>query len=377
MARNPRRLGNVLLWAGLVCSATVAADRIAADETLAQRRERFTQMTPQQLAELARKKERFDHMPPEQQASLRQLHAELSADASEAELRGVLTRYHVWLQTLTAAQRAELLSLPAQERLTQIRKLQEAQRKDQQRFVLPSSGPSLPEADLVALLAWFDRLLERVEPQILAQSPRTREFLDKTTDQRQRRWILTMAGGRQRGENRVNLLTPTQEEIESLREQLSPASRLQFDAATTRDKKQELVQEWLRSAMFQQFRPTSDELERFYREELTAAEREWLDPMPRERFLRELGNMYRFRASGGQRAPFGGRPPFGGGSGGSPGLPAGPLPGGPLSGGLPPGGPPRERGEGGPPRDRPDRERGDRDRDPDQVRPPKGPPSTR
>lgn len=346
-----------LVLTGLALLTTCA---IAADDSIEQRRERFEKLTPQQLADLARKKERFDQLPPEQQASVRQLHADLSAESNEAQLRSVLTRYHAWLQTLTAAQRAELLSLPADERMKQIRKLQDAQKQDQQRFVVPSPSSSLPDADIAVLLAWFDQLLTRVQPQILAQSPRTKEFLDKTTDPRQRRWILMMAVGRPRGENRLSLLTPTQEEIDALREQLSPPTRTQFDAAQSRDKKQELVQDWLRSAMFQQFRPTSEELERFYREELTPSEREWLDPMPRERFLRELGNMYRFRASGGQRTPFGGRPPFGGGSGGGPGPPLGPA-----GNGQGPPGPPRDRE-----RDR-DRERGDHDRDgpPNGLRP--------
>lgn len=354
-------LPGVLLLSGLFASLAWCSNiAAAADDSLEQRRERFEKMTPQQLADLVRKKERFDQLPPEQQSAVRQLHAELSAEANESQLRSVLTRYHAWLQTLTAAQRAELLSLPADERMKQIRKLQDAQKQDQQRFVLPSPGSSLPDADVATLLAWFDQLLARVQPQILDQSPRTKEFLDKTSDPRQRRWILMMAVGRPRGENRLSLLTPTQEEIDALREQLSPPTRTQFDAAQSRDKKQELVQDWLRSAMFQQFRPTAEELERFYREELTASEREWLDPMPRERFLRELGNMYRFRASGGQRPSFGGRPPFGGGSGGGPGPTLGPGPGGSPNGQVPP----------GPPRDR-DRDRGDRDYDRD--RPPHGP----
>ena len=80
--------------------------------------------------------------------------------------------------------------------------------------------------------------------------------------------------------------------MQKLAERLSEVHRKQLLAATTPKEQIELIMKWFRAALFRQFEPTRDELEKYYRESLTAEDREWLDAMPRQRFQQTLRSLY-------------------------------------------------------------------------------------
>jgi hypothetical protein len=117
------------MWSG------VALTCANAEETLSQRRERIEQMSPADKDELRRKQQRFNALDLARQTQLRELHTTLAADPKTDELQAVMRRYHAWLKTLTATQRAELRNLgPDQKkRIARVRQLmaqQERQRYD-------------------------------------------------------------------------------------------------------------------------------------------------------------------------------------------------------------------------------------------------------
>jgi len=122
------------MWAGVALSCANA------EETLSQRRERIGQMTPAEKEELRRKQQRFIALDPARQTQLRELHTALAADPKTDDLQAVMRRYHAWLKTLTATQRAELRNLgpDPKKRIAQVRQLMAQQQR--QRYE-PSDRP--------------------------------------------------------------------------------------------------------------------------------------------------------------------------------------------------------------------------------------------
>ncbi|MFO0871339.1 MAG: hypothetical protein U0935_20640 [Pirellulales bacterium] len=394
-------LGNVLLSALLLVSPLprVCAWGDEASASIEEQRRRLEALSQDELAELRRKKERFDRLSAEEQQRVRELHSDLSSDPQGERLRQVLTSYNAWLQTLTAAERAELASLPAEQRVKQIRQMQQDQRRDEaSRLGIPTV--TIPAEDARVVLEWIDAYLTRSQAHLEQQIPRLNERLAQVTDTRRRAAVLMFALMQTRAESGLTPPPFEPADLEQLTERLTPASRQQLASAGSSRDKFELILKWCGAAFRRQFEPTREELERFYRESLTVEDREWLDAMPRQRFQQTLRSLYfrdRQMAEGNRGFPGGRRPGMGPGPGpgGAPGgegpAPKRPLdgrppggfpfgPNGPFGGppGSPPGNPPGPRPNGGAspapgselPGAGPDR-RGDRPRDsiPPAVRP--------
>ncbi|MFO0901793.1 MAG: hypothetical protein U0939_02265 [Pirellulales bacterium] len=331
-------------------SAAPAADSDSAADSYEQRRQRLETMSEQELAELQRKKERFDQLPPDEQARLRKLHAELSTDPHCERLKKLLASYSAWLQTLTAAERAELMRLPPDERVKQIRALQTDQRKDEAvRLGIPSVTISVEDARVV--VEWMEAYVVQHRDFLIQKMPRLAERLAQMADPKRQAGMLVFTLSQMRTEGQAPPpLTP--EDLAPLLEKLSPGSRQQLQAAASEKDKIDVILKWCRAAFFRQFEPTNEELEKYYRESLSAEDREWLDAMPRQRFQQTLRSMYfRDRAtSDAQRGFPGGGRMRPGGPGGPPGergpglLPGDRVPGDRVPGDRPPG----ERGPGGP-----------------------------
>ncbi len=297
------------------------------------RRERVRQMSSRDQAELLRKKERFDRLSPAEQQRMRQLHDELSHDPRAPQLLNTLASYSAWLQTLTAAERAELLSMEPQARVDQIRQWQQEQRRDEAgRLGIPQV--TIPVEDAKLVMEWIETYLQRSRPHFERRTPQLAERLQQTTDRKRQHFMLVYT--LMQTFNEPDAIPPIDPaEMQALAEKLSEAHRKQLLAAATAKEQLELILRWCRAAFLRQFEPTRDELEKHYRESLTAEDREWLDAMPRQRFQQTLRSLY-FR----DRQP----PPdwnrrFPGGRSRGPGGGPGPGPGGPGPGGPGPGGP--------------------------------------
>ena len=256
-------------------------------------------LSPAEKKELQGKQERFYRLDPQAQDQLRQLHDELAQAADAARLQAVLTRYSRWLQTLSSGQRADLLSLPPDERVAEIKRLLQQQTASRMRSYVPRK---LADDDLQAIANWVEQMVQRHEPEILQRWPMFKERLDGIGDTK--RWSQTLVFMVHRAGLQREWLKPTPEEIESLKTALSAEARQELEKAKAEGRLPELVEAWMRAAMFSRLAgPPVDpeQLRRFFKEDLKPEEREYLESLPPERMQAELVRMYvshRFRRDG-------------------------------------------------------------------------------
>jgi hypothetical protein len=352
----------------LVCLTLAAgAARIAADdqwpltnETAAERLERLKQLSPAEKDELARKKGRFDKLPAAEKTRLRTLHANLVEHEQGAQLHVVATRYAQWLRTLPAGERAELLSLPPEQRLERIRKMKQQQQYQQIRELVHTH---LEKEDVEAVRTWLGEYVDAHKKELFEMlSSEMQQRMRHDPDGTRRRVAMFWAmSGRFGG---PPLPPPTDAEIERLRGKLSTEARQALDSVDTADKKLRLAAHWFRAAIWTRMRTpqvSREELAEFFANELDAKRRAELEKLPPEQFDQQLKWEYRlhhFRNSPGKhrhpffRGPAGRFGRFRGDHGGS--RPPGP-PGPPPIGSQPPrfAPPPRDGEQHRPPRGAP------------------------
>jgi hypothetical protein len=273
------------------------------DESPADCRERLEQMSPLEKETLRQKKQRFDSLTPEEQQRLRSLHAQLTSHADGEQLAQVAARYAQWLRTLSPGQRAELLALDPEKRLERIRRFKEEQQAERMGELFRAQ---LKPEDIREIHAWLGRYAKTHEPELMALvGSETQQHLRRIPDGFPRQFALFRALQRRpRGEP---LPQPTAEELEDLSGRLSAEARQLFDSVAEEGQKLTLVLQWIRAAAMTRFMPPpvpSEELERFFAEELDSQQREFLEQKPREEFQQELRRMYWMRNFRGREGDF-------------------------------------------------------------------------
>lgn len=340
------RLVRLALPVGLLF-ACVATSAVASEtESHAERRDRIAQMSPEEKEALRAKFETFTRLEPAEQQRLRQVHAAIASDPAAARLQGVLDRYHEWQKTITSAQRAELLQMPAEERIQRIGELLQEQAKQRVREL---AGRPLPEQDLEAIYHWLGRFLKRFESEIKERMPpEVRERLEQTADETAwRQQILRILVFRGGGRGEFPFPRPTQEEFQEILAKLSPESRQVLESAKTPEDRETIARQWVFMTMRTKAFPAvpEEELRKLY-QELPSSERERLEGLDPAELKRQLTMRYYYR--GFARGPGGpgfgpGGPFFGpfreGGRGPGPGAPPGNGPGDPPGDGPPRDGP--------------------------------------
>jgi hypothetical protein len=305
-------------------------------------------MSPAEKMELERKCDRFYGMGKAEQTKLRKLHQQLERHAHTDHLRNVMQRYAEWLKTLPSGQRSELLSLPPQERIAEIKRLMQERETWQMRHFF--SREQLADEDLEAIGKWLDDFIAKHEEELLDKVPMFRERISGLSDPAKRRLLLYFG---LRMNPRRDLFQPTNEEIGELELRLSEQARQQLSEAREDNRYGELAQAWLRAALYsKRLSPPVDReaMHKYFNEVLDARQREYFESLPPQRMEFELTRMYQAhqlreyfgddlpsffgRAGGGFRGRGGGPRPF----------PDGKKPGG--NGGR--GGPPDRGKEGGP-----------------------------
>lgn len=349
----------------VILSLLACTSGLRADEPLSARRARVEALSPEEKAELRQKEERFVSLPDNEKERLRKLHEELNSSSDSSRLKEVLERYHAWLATLSSTERIELEKLDGPQRVAWIKKKMAEQEEYQFHQIVRENFQ--PE-DRRAVFQWLDAFIDGHKDEILASIPE--EFRPRDLEGRNR-WGV-MVGVLQRwGANDPKMLRPTQDEVKELIGSLSPKAQQSLEKVRDPAQRTKLAYEWIRAAA-RNMRPmppaSTEELQKFLKETLTAQERERLESLPGEKMpfeLQRLYNEHRWRTQwsrgGGGRGGGGPDGPFGFGPGGPGGGPGGP-PGGPEDGDRPP------RGNG----DRGGRGRGD-DRPHDVPRDDKGP----
>jgi hypothetical protein len=282
-----------LLVAGL-CTFVLGADQ-GSDESLEARRQRIDALSAIDKEELRRKKERFDRLNDAEKQRLRALHDEICCDSEGNRLRQVMLRYHEWLASLPSARRAELMSLPTEQRLVEIRNLlKQQERRRFEEFVVKTLQPD----DYETILEWFNAAVNQNETRLAANlPPDERERLQMQSDPRRRRFELMRLLRRYEGE-RVEgtfaLLAFEEKAINDLAARVSGEARQALDKAADAESRNRVVNNWIRAAIFSKFVPrvSDEELQTFLREQVTKSQRDYLDDLPREVMLRELQRMY-------------------------------------------------------------------------------------
>ncbi len=291
-AANSRTLRRLFtLGLALFALVVAAAPGHDADE-YAQRLERLE--NPALKEELRRKLETFDRLDQAEQDRLRDLHANLEASPDRARLEGVMLQYHEWLTTLTDKERADLLQLPAQKKVAEIRRLMQQQR--QQEFQKLVETKLAPE-DVKAIFGWLDYYVASHEQELLAtlsDSMRQRLSQPNVPDVMRRRGLLMAMGSRTPG---APLPAPTEDDLAKLTGSLSEQARAAVDGVPSGEQKLELVRQWVRAAFASRFMPpvSEERLTRYYRDhqdELDPQKREELESLPPEQFFAAMRRMY-------------------------------------------------------------------------------------
>ena len=297
-------------------------------------------MSDAEKTDLLQKKRRFDDLSPAEQARLQQIHNQLAQDPDQTQLWQVLKRYRDWLDMLTLAERAEILSLPADKRIVKIQELASVQ--EAKRFRMMAGGFQMSPRDLSVIHDWFDKFLDDHTPKILATLPdepfgrlkkeykpeRDRVFLGRLYNQ-------SMS---------PDLPRPSPEEEQQLRAKVSKEAQGVLNQAESAQARSRIIRWWIGAAVLSRMRtePSKDELHKFAQESLSDQDRFRLESLPTDHMNRELRRLYnqrRFAGDPSRGFPWG---RFGGdrkpGPDGGPGFDGPPPPDGP--GFPPPWGPP-------------------------------------
>ena len=266
---------------------------------------RLESLSAEQKEELLRKKERFDALKEEEKDRLRELHRDIITAPNAARLQRVMSRYTQWLSSLTSAQRSELLTLPADERIDKIKELLKQQ--ENQRFQLYVGN--LPIEDRDAIYQWLERFITRHESEIIERLPLdVRVRLRDTSDDDARRRMLIW--GLRRRSDSSDSPYPTSEEFAKLVETLSAETQKQFAQAKTPEEKQNRARDLVRAAIdSRSFPSVSEEDLRKFAAGLKAEDRDRLEQLDAEQAKRELRRLYfaeRFRENVQNRGPWGG-----------------------------------------------------------------------
>ncbi|MBL8830022.1 MAG: hypothetical protein JNM18_23790 [Planctomycetaceae bacterium] len=269
------------LWAGGF--AALFIQPLAAD-SLADRQAKLAALPADAQQQLLVKFERFRQLPAAEKQRLHELHRAIETDPARDELLATLDRYSEWLQTLSAAQRAELAHLLSAERIERVRQLMQERRGP----LFPSYRPLSPE-DREVVRAW-------IEKQALANLPADRraEF-DQLSDEERRRAL--MRAFMQRFQPFDQQRRPTLAglgEVVSLIDQLSEPVRNEFVRAEPAQKVG-ILSGWVMQSIGMSI--TEQQLRKHFDHDLSPAEQQRLLALPGDEMQRELRRMY-FRAKG-------------------------------------------------------------------------------
>lgn len=286
----------VLLWGAAIL---VGAGAAAID--LQARLERLQAMTPEQKGRLYHNQERLAALPPDEQEKLRTLADALETDPHGEHLRQVLVRYHEWLKKLSPGQRAELLDLPTEQRVTKIKDLRAEQaRKIQQES---AGGEPLTSTDLNQIFKWLEEYAWKHRELLMQDAPpEARRHIEQITENKRHRAALWLLMQRWRL-GRTNSLPPfTDTEIGAFAEKLSPEARERLKNTTGIGAQRQLIHRWAQAAIRHRMettgisRPLSPlaerELEHFFQHDLTPEQREQLLSLPPEKMQMELRRLY-------------------------------------------------------------------------------------
>jgi hypothetical protein len=255
--------------------------------SLAKRRERVAQMPEPEKQQLRERQEYFEQLDPAERQRLRALDADLAADPQGPALRRAMSLYYEWLKTIDdATERAELRQRPPAERLARVEELRAEQARQAERRLLAE--------DQEVLRPWL-------EEAIRTRLPEDERAAFDAAEPGARMWLIggelwRRYEGWQGAGNFAKKLTP--EELTRLHDALSPEAQARLDARGMLEQQQALVGDWIGELLWsfgrraQRTDPSDPELERFFREGLTAQRQAELDGLPEHRRRQRIREWY-------------------------------------------------------------------------------------
>jgi hypothetical protein len=310
-----------MLAAGVL--ATLPAWTRAEDDP-AERRARIESLSPAEKQEILDHQQKFLKLDPAEQERLRRLSRELEDDPQGPELRRVMQRYYDWLKTLPTYQRAQLLELPAEERVKRIQELQAEQsrrtgkgaawgelaRREWRGGDLPGMPKRPPKrldpADMEGLFTWMDAYAKSHSSQMLEKLPdahrkRVKQELESLTDPVRRQELIGWIWLWWQLDSRGQQSSINDQDLADLRSRLSPATREKLESRPPAEQWR-AVSGLFTSFMLRQYSArhggvpirsaTEEELARFFEHELKPKERDDLLKLSGEEMQRALWRKY-------------------------------------------------------------------------------------
>lgn len=261
------------------------------------RRDQLAAMSPAQKADLLQASQRLEALAPAERERLRRLNRQIDEDPDGADLRLEARRYYEWLKTLPMYRRAEVVELPAEERIATIQKAIE---EEEDRAV---RQPAPRDAD--GLLAWMKDYARRHEAEVLALLPPDRRGELTSNAEHRARLVLSMLWLRWPSSRKGSLPVPGDSDLAEVLARVSPETRAALAARPPRDQ-WKLIASWARYLVHYQGDPhggwltpeaSEAELLHFFEFELTPEQRDALLALPGDEMQRQLRRLY-FRIKG-------------------------------------------------------------------------------
>ena len=271
-------------WAPVVVDQELA-DKVEQFQRVASaddRRQWLEQLAPEEKATLRAKYNRFRALSEDQQWRLRQLHEQIVSSPDAMQLQRTMLQYQQWLHGQPPSRQFELRELSASERARQVARMVEQSAHDQSLELTPQQLRALYRA----IRPQMEVMKEKVVDQM---SPRERARFDTLDPRAKFRHVARKL--------MLESSHPNREVYHAVLEALPAEQRKRIEQLPPRQRWSTL-RSWLRQAVIQETlhrRPwdvPQQELEAFFAEELSAAAKEELLAMPRERMQQQLKHLY-------------------------------------------------------------------------------------
>ena len=237
-------------------------------------------LSDERKSDLQRKVERFGQLPEEAQQTFRDFHNEMASTENRDALMDTIQFYDTWLQEIARDKMLSLQSMPPEERIAEIRKIDLAMRRNMY-------GINLDEEDKEIVLEWFQQLANNNQKLIVE------EFKKLKATGKRFDWINSKIAHQDSLRILINfrmnavLRMVTDEKFQELYDSLGPRSQKLIDDKAKKDRKKFVL--LLNSQPY-----VSDaDLRDFYQTQLTAVQHKALDKLSPTELKSRLLRIYR------------------------------------------------------------------------------------
>jgi hypothetical protein len=269
-------------------------------ETIENREQRIDALDIEQKNVLRRKYTEFNKLSSAQTEQLQKFHEELANHPQRERLTRAMNKYYDWLKTLGLTKQARLLDLQVDRRLAEIANIKTRQARE---AFGREGSTKLPTArDAEFLFDWYEIAISSKESQIRSSFAEiVANYLKRNHRSIPRNQLVQFARRKPLNQlvailiriDREMIETLVLEDIDLLRRGLSFEARAIFDEQSP-EGQNALVLNWIDSANQSKSTVSAEELQVFY-EQLSVEERDELDKMAPENWIRTLTAKYRAR----------------------------------------------------------------------------------